>query len=124
MDFRSDRRTQRYPPSGVRVVIRASTLAALAFAMSSVPAMADSVPLPSIDGARYCNAVSGFLNASSPGADLIRDGCLKTESDYSEKLRRAWPKVSEDDRSQCLRLLALVQPSNQGLAGCLILALG
>ena len=76
-------------------MIRASTLAALAFAMSSVPAMADPVPLPSIDGARYCNAVSGFLNASSPGADLIRDGCLKTESDYSEKLLKLRPSVSD-----------------------------
>jgi hypothetical protein len=96
---------------------------AIIIALSS-PALAESSSLPSIDSAKYCAAVSGFLNASSPGVKLVRDGCLKTESDYAEKLHRAWPRITEDDRSQCLRILSFAQPSNQGLAGCVIIALG
>jgi hypothetical protein len=104
-------------------MIKIATATALAVALST-SAMAAQSSLPSIDSAKYCAAISGLLSAASPGASLIRDGCLKNETDYAEKLIRAWPKIAEDDRSQCLRILAFSQPSNQGLAGCIILSLG
>jgi hypothetical protein len=100
-------------------VIRAATVA-LALAMSA-PAMAGS-SFPSIDSASYCDALSAFNN--SPGSNLVRAGCLQSESTYGDKLRRAWPKINEADRSQCLRLLATTRPSNLTLDGCITIALG
>lgn len=78
---------------------------------------------PKIDGAKYCDAVSGMLSPATAAQTMIRDGCLKNESDYAAKLARVWAKVPEADRDSCQKLLAMSQPSNQGLAGCLGLAM-
>jgi hypothetical protein len=90
----------------------------------TTPALADS-SFPSIDSASYCNALSAFSTSpGSPGSDLLRSSCLKSEATFGDKLRRAWPKINEADRSQCLRLLATTRPSNTTLDGCITIALG
>jgi hypothetical protein len=72
-----------------------------------------------IDGAKYCDAMSGMFNSATEAQKMIRDGCLKNEADYAAKLTRVWTKVPEEDRVSCQKLLAMSQSSNQGLAGCL-----
>jgi hypothetical protein len=78
---------------------------------------------PKIDGTKYCDAVSGVFNSATEAQKMIRDGCLKNEADYAAKLTRVWTKVPEADRDSCQKLLATSQSSNQGLAGCLSLAM-
>ena len=97
-----------------------SAIAALSVLAVNVASAQDFAP--KIDGAKYCDAVSGMLNSATAAQKMIRDGCLKNEADYSAKLTRVWAKVPEADRDSCRRLLAVSQPSNQGLAGCLGLA--
>jgi hypothetical protein len=78
---------------------------------------------PKIDGGKYCDAVSGMFNSAVEAQTTIRDGCLKNEADYAAKLTRVWTKVPKEDRDSCEKLLTLSQSSNQGLAGCLGLAM-
>jgi hypothetical protein len=78
---------------------------------------------PKIDGAKYCDAVSGMFNSATDAQKMIRDGCLRNEADYAAKLTRVWTKVPKADRDSCQKLLATSQSSNQGLAGCLSLAM-
>jgi hypothetical protein len=79
---------------------------------------------PKIYGAKYCDAMSGMFNFSTEAQKMMRDGCLKNEADYAAKLTRVWTKVPQADRDSCQKLLAMSQSSNQGLAGCLGLAMG
>ena len=67
---------------------------------------------PKIDGAKYCDAVSGMFNSAREAQKMIRDGCLKNEADYAAKLTRVWTKVPEEDRDSCQKLLAVSQSSN------------
>jgi hypothetical protein len=78
---------------------------------------------PKIDGTKYCDAMSGMLKAATAAQTIVRDGCLKNEADYAAKLTHVWAKVPETDRESCQKLLAMSQASNQGLAGCLGLAM-
>jgi hypothetical protein len=41
----------------------------------------------------------------------------------AQKMIRVWTKVSKADKDSCQKLLAMSQSSNQGLAGCLGLAM-
>ena len=63
-----------------------------------------------------------MFNSATEAQKVIRDGCQK-EADYAAKLTRVWTKVPEADRDSCQKLLAMSQSSNQGLAGCLGLAM-
>ncbi len=94
---------------------------AVLLVLASDVALAQDAP-PKIDGAKYCDAVSGMFNSATEAQKMIRDGCLKNEADYAAKLTRVWTKVPEADRDSCQKLLAMSQSSNQGLAGCLGLA--
>jgi hypothetical protein len=78
---------------------------------------------PKIDAVKYCDALSGMFNSETEAQKMIRDGCLKNEADYAAKLTRVWAKVPKGDRDSCQKLLATSQSSNQGLAGCLGLAM-
>jgi hypothetical protein len=70
-----------------------------------------------IDGTKNCDAASGMFNSATDAQKMIRDGCLKNESNYATQLTRVWAKVPEADRDSCQKLLAMSQSSNQGLAG-------
>ena len=108
----------------VATVRQAAEGAAVAGALVLIATVASAQDAaPKIDGAKYCDAVSGMLNSSTAARTIIRDGCLKNEADYAAKLTHVWAKVPEADRDSCQKLLALAQPSNQGLAGCLGLAM-
>ncbi len=98
-----------------------SAIAVLFVLAANVASAQDTAP--KIDGAKYCDAVSGMLNSATAAQKIIRDGCLENEADYAAKLTRIWAKVPEADRDSCQKLLAMSQPSNQGLAGCLGLAM-
>ena len=96
-------------------------IAALFVLAVNVAAAQDAAP--KIDGAKYCDAVSGMLSPATDAQTMIRDGCLKTEAKYAAKVTRVWSKVPAKDREDCRKLLAMAQSSNQGLAGCLGLAM-
>lgn len=98
-----------------------SAVAILILLAANVASAQDAAP--KIDGAKYCDAVSGMFNSAAAAQTMVRDGCLKNEADYAAKLTRVWAKVPEADRDSCQKLLAVSQPSNQGLAGCLGLAM-
>jgi hypothetical protein len=76
---------------------------------------------PKIDGAKYCQAIAGMYTSATQS--FLRDACLKTEADSARKLARVWQKVPAKDRESCQSLLAVAQPSNQQLAGCIALAM-
>ena len=97
--------------------------AAAAVALVTWAALAGDAP-PKIDGAKYCEAVAGMMGSGTTGQTAIRDGCLRNEADYATKLSRVWLKVPSADRDSCQKLLAFSQSSNQGLAGCIGLAMG
>jgi hypothetical protein len=96
---------------------------ALLFVTTASVGVAQETP-PKIDGTKYCDAISGIFNSSTPAQQFIRDGCIKNESDFAAKLARVWAKVPAADRASCQTLLAASQPSNQGLAGCIGLVMG
>jgi hypothetical protein len=106
------------------VLIAAAALVAFTGSASAAATSAEAQDAaPKIDGAKYCDAISGFLQAGTDAQKMMRDGCLENEADYAAKLTRVWTKVPETDRDSCQKILAMSQPSNQGLAGCLILAM-
>jgi hypothetical protein len=108
----------------VATVRQAAEGAAIAGALALIATVASAQDAaPKIDGAKYCDAVSGMFNSATEAQKMTRDGCLKNEADYAAKLTRVWTKIPEADRDSCQKLLAVSQSSNQGLAGCLSLAM-
>lgn len=95
----------------------------LIFAFLPGGGLAQGAP-PKIDGTKYCDAISGFYGANPPVQKSARENCLKNETDFAAKLTHIWSKVPANDREDCQKLLALSQLSNQGLAGCVGLAMG
>jgi hypothetical protein len=102
------------------MVFRCAT--AILWALTADVASVQDTP-PKIDGAKYCDAASEMFNSMVETQKLMRDGCLASEANYAVKLTRVWTKVPVVDRDNCQKLLAMSQPSNQGLAGCLGLAM-
>lgn len=97
----------------------AAGVIASAVAIAAWPARAAEA-VPTIDGAKYCASVAGFVGDN----EVIRKGCLDNETRYQRHVQAVWSETPQSVRDQCRKTLALVTPSYQGLAGCMSLAVG